>query len=189
MFKEIKDDSCPVLSGYPEITPPCGGVMVKRKHSTTRTRRDRGRLPKWAGLGTSLLVVWLGLTGCSSKPVKREDPGAVNLRKISQAYDVADLTIGHPPRSEDELKRCFKEIGETGDSDQILRSPRDGEPYVILYGPPLNSDARDIILAYEKNGAEGKRYVLTLARRVQIMTDSEFATAKFATSRGSRRTK
>ncbi|HEY7155179.1 MAG TPA: hypothetical protein VH575_14550 [Gemmataceae bacterium] len=102
---------------------------------------------------------------------------------------MADLKIGHPPRSEDELKRCFKEIGETGDPDQVLRSPRDGEPYVILYGPPLDADARDVILAYEKNGAEGKRYVLTQARRVQVMTDGEFAAAKFATNQRSRRTK
>lgn len=157
--------------------------MVRRNNSAVRAR-----LPKWLGLGTSLLVVWLGLPGCSSKPLKREEPGAVNLRKISQAYDVADLKIGHPPRSVDELKRCFKEIGETGDPDQILRSPRDGELYVIRYGAPLDSDARDIILAYEKNGAEGKRYVLTQARRVQVVTDGQFATAKFAASRKSRGT-
>ncbi len=163
--------------------------MVKCKPSITRKRKDRGQLLKWLGWGANLVVVWFALSGCSSKPVKQEDPGAVNLRKISQAYDVADLKIGHPPRNEEELKRCFQEIGETGDPDPILRSPRDGEPYVILYGPALDSSARDVILAYEKNGADGKRYVLTLARRVQVMTDSEFAAAKFATAHRSRRTR
>jgi len=88
-------------------------------------------------------------------------------------------STGHP-RTRRNSKRFFGESGASGDPEQYLRSPRDNQPYVIIYGSPLDSDGRDIILAYEKDGLDGKRYVITLSRDVKLMTDEEFAGAKFA---------
>ena len=127
-----------------------------------------------------LALVGLALAGCSSRPKQQEEPAAFRLRKIAQAYQLASDLRGKPPRSAQELSRFFKELGETGDPEELLRSPRDGEPYVIVFGVDFDSQARDTVLGYEKTGAEGTRYVLTLSREVKLLKNEEFARATFA---------
>jgi hypothetical protein len=85
-----------------------------------------------------------------------------------------------PPRDANDLRRFFKELGVGGDPDQVLRSPRDGQPYVILFGAPLDATGAHTILAFERQGAEGRRYVLTVARGVKLLTQEEFDRAAFA---------
>jgi hypothetical protein len=123
---------------------------------------------------------WLSLTGCSSKPPpKREDTAAINLRKIVQGYDLAEDRLHRGPRDEEELKRFLVQTDMTIDPEQVLRSPRDGQPYVVIYGARLDPYGRDII-AYEQEGADGNRYVITLSRDVRLLTADEFARASFA---------
>lgn len=112
-----------------------------------------------------------------------------NLRKIGQAYDLFSSTNNRAPRNDDELKPMFKELGDNTDPDEILRSARDGQPFVINYGPMMDSDARDVVLAHEKDGADGKRYVLMQDRMVRVMSDDDFANAKFAAPRKPRNDK
>lgn len=128
----------------------------------------------WAVLGAAL-------AGCSSPPPpKQEEPAIVNLRKLVQAYDIAEYRLRHPPRNEEELVRFFGEVDLKGPPEKVLRSPRDGQPYVILYGARLDPGAMGTILGYEKEGSEGKRYVIMLSRDVKLMSNEEFATAEFA---------
>lgn len=127
----------------------------------------------------AFVALALALAGCS-KPVLAEDRAAANLRKIGQAYELAADLRNRPPRTVEEVRRMFKELGETRAPDELLRSPRDGQPYVIVFGAAFDVDDRDTLLAYEKNGAEGARYVLTLGREVKLMKDEEFARASFA---------
>jgi hypothetical protein len=120
-------------------------------------------------------MVWLSLTGCSSKPPpKKEPPVEVYLRRIVQAYDVAEYKLGHPPRKEDELRRFLTETGATEDPEVLLVSPRDGQKYVIRYGLRLDPFGSEI-LAHEKDGADGTRYAITLSRDVRVLSDQEFA--------------
>src|SRR5262249_53852929 len=128
----------------------------------------------------AVVVGGLGPAGCSSGPAKPEDPSMRNLRKIAQAYELANEMRGRPPRGGEELRGFLKELGEKGDSDQILRSPRDGQPYVIIFGATLDVAAPATVLAYEQHGAGGTRYVLTVARDVKQMGEDEFAKASFA---------
>lgn len=130
--------------------------------------------------GHLVALVALAVAGCSSRSGPQEEPAAFRLRKIGQAYELAADLRNRPPRKVDELERMFKELGETGDPAELLRSPRDGQPYVIIFGAPFDADDRATLLAYEKNGAEGTRYVLTLAREVKLMKNEEFARATFA---------
>jgi hypothetical protein len=135
-------------------------------------------------LGNLAVIVCAGLIGCSSKKTQRtEEPGVTNLRKIGQAYDFFTQEKHRAPQNDEELKPMFKELGDNTNPDEILISKRDGKPFVILYGPKMDSDARDIILAHEQDGADGKRYVLTQDRMVREMSDEEFANAKFAGSK------
>jgi hypothetical protein len=134
--------------------------------------------------GTSLTLIaamsWLFLSGCSSKPPpKREDTSAINLRKIVQGYDLAEDRLHRGPRDEEELRRYLVQTDNTIDPEQVLRSPRDGQPYVVIYGARLDPYGREI-LAYEQEGADGNRYVITLSRDVKLLTADEFARAHFA---------
>ena len=128
------------------------------------------------------IIVSASLSGCSSSKStpRSEDPGVTNLRKIGQAYDFFTQEKHRAPQNDDELAPMFQELGDNTSPAEILRSKRDGQPYVILYGPKMDSDSRAVILAHERDGAEGKRYVLTLDRMVREMTDDEFANARFA---------
>ncbi len=131
-------------------------------------------------LSTCLLSGCLMLVGCAARSVPSEDPSVTNLRKIGQAYELASDLRHRPPHDANDLRRFFKELGVRGDPDQVLRSPRDGQPYVILFGAALDAKGSQTILAFEQQGAEGRRYVLTLARGVKLLTQGEFDRATLA---------
>jgi len=133
----------------------------------------------------------LAVTGCSSKPPQPvEDPGLVRLRTVGLAYRIFFFHYNRPPRNESDLRRAFTELGVQGaepDLEEQLRSPRDGQPYVFIYGVPLDSDLRSTVLAYEQDGAGGSRYVFTQSGDIKRLTEAEFAKADFA--KGQRPTK
>ena len=56
----------------------------------------------------------------------------------------------------------------------MFRSARDGQPFVILWGadPQTGMDLKPLVIAYEKNGSGGNRFVYT-AMGVMQMTDEE----------------
>lgn len=125
-----------------------------------------------------ILILFTGvlLAGCSSS----EPPGLkqeeINpLGKIGNAYDRATVKLGYPPRNLDQLKPFLK---EEGDVDSLLRSPNDGQPYVILWGQNIRKveTMPPPIIAYEKQGVNGRRVVLT-AMGVVPMDEEEFQTA------------
>src|SRR5438067_7293237 len=103
----------------------------------------------WSVGGTSLMLVGamtsLAGAGCSSKPAPKKEPSVeVYLRRIVQAYDVAEYKLGHPPRNEDELRRFLRETGASEDPEVLLISPRDGQKYVIRYGLRLDPFGSEI---------------------------------------------
>jgi hypothetical protein len=139
------------------------------------------------GLALVLVLAGLpGLPGCSAKPPPPQT--ADHLRKILQAFDLANYEKRRGPKDEDELKVYLKQLEGVQDPDQWLRSPNDGQPYEIIWGVNL-MDETDIkaIVAYEKQGVAGKRQVITVARIVREMSDAEFSEATFATGKKPRK--
>jgi hypothetical protein len=132
----------------------------------------------------SLLVPWcLIAAGCSSAPIKIEtppNPTADNLKKILAAYGSFCMTERKPPESAEDLKPA---LAKWGNPDEVLRSPRDGQPFVICWRVDLlkpESWAKSTpVLAYEKRGVDGQRYVLTARRYVVLMRDRDFRQASF----------
>ncbi|MCI0359464.1 MAG: hypothetical protein L0211_13390 [Planctomycetaceae bacterium] len=122
-------------------------------------------------------------SGCSSQAQSGEDETTTDLRSIARAYDSVIGMRRKPPRSVDEIKQVlvdFHDVGWVGPPDEVLISSRDGQPYVIILDVDLGAEISKDVLAYEKKGAEGKRYVLLTSRDVIQMTDDEFAQASFA---------
>jgi hypothetical protein len=123
-----------------------------------------------------------------------------NLNTIGKAYATATDDLGHPPRDKGELSRYLKAIlaeeaqaNERAESDEpvaakdvrtvedVMRSESDGEEFVIHWGVDYRGPRgfKAPLLAYEKRGKDGRRYVLQGARTVRQVTNEEFAELPF----------
>lgn len=141
-----------------------------------------------------LLVLEVGC-GPSVQPRQRSE-SEENLHEIYRAYKSAEMQTQQPPKRLEEIKSFFPD----GDPQPYLASPEDGEPYVIVWGtssmlgpvnfvpekgkpapaPSTKTSVLIPILAYEKNGRDGKRHVLNSVGTVTVIGDAEFKTAPFA---------
>ena len=99
------------------------------------------------------------------------------LRTIAAAYGAAIAKRGKPPAGPDDIKP-FLPAGVS--VDDALRSPRDGQPFVVLWGadPRTGMDAKPLVIAYEPQGKDGRRMVFT-AMGVFAMSDAGFREARF----------
>jgi len=145
--------------------------------------RNRGTLAR--ALVTLLVLSCLAFHGCSnsSTPLIVEtplDPTHEKLLRIGMAYTRFSTSQKRPPKEWSDLKPI---LAETENADEPWRSARDGQPLVICWGVDLGkwkSWAKSTpVLAYEKQGVDGNRYVLTTLRSVELLSDSDFHAASF----------
>ena len=131
------------------------------------------------GLFAAGLIGTISMTGCgrsTSVEGPPPDPTASRLRSITVAYAAATTKLRRPPNNLQELKPFLKEQGNV---DELLQSPRDGQPFEIVWGvdlnnPPADFGAKKLVVAYEQQGSGGKRFVATQFDAVE-MTEQEFA--------------
>ncbi len=143
------------------------------------TRKGVRRLVRL--LGPAVLLA--GLTGCGSGtnviPLTSSEK---NLTYIALAYVDAHSQLRHGPKNADELKPFLKPYGEP---DQLLVSPSDGEPYVVVWGAdpsrggPTEYKQMFPILAYERKGVGGRRAVTDIRGRPMTVPDEDFAKLTF----------
>jgi hypothetical protein len=135
--------------------------------------------------GWLLLLSLLLLTtswGCSQPAVveKPIDPTQQQLILIGSAYQQYTFTKGAAPTKPEDLKQ---QILELGGNDTVWISPRDGQPFVIMWNLDLRQPqtwAKSTpVLAYEKLGKNGKRLVRTVVGSVEELSAQEFADASF----------
>lgn len=115
-----------------------------------------------------------------------------NLSKIGRAYMQAGSELKRPPRNAKELLSYLEKNGET---ERVLRSPRDGQEYVILWDVKpselapkpvkegLAPHRRFPVLAYEKSGEGGSRFVLQVPNRIVSLRNEELSEAYFPAGR------
>jgi hypothetical protein len=121
--------------------------------------------------------------GCATRPVVSEhemDPAQERLLTVGQAYSQFNYDKDRPPRGPQDLKDY---LAKSPGPDQVLQSPRDGQPFVICWGvdlrvPPEWAKSRPA-LAYEKSGSGGRRFVLTTMRNVELVADADFRQSSF----------
>jgi hypothetical protein len=77
----------------------------------------------------------------------------------------------------DELKAVYAQADP--DPSKYVRSARDGEEFVVVWGLNLKSMPADTVLAYERSGVDGKRMVVTLNGEVREVSEDEFRALKF----------
>ena len=135
-----------------------------------------------------LCLACLCAVGCGSSRTREQksEPSLERLIAIRRAYIEATRDLEHPPKDVGELKPYLK---GGADLAMLLRSPNDGQEYTILWRvdintlPPLETTSANVfyVLAYEKQGKDGKRWV-TGFRRARQMTEDDFKDAPFPPS-------
>jgi hypothetical protein len=119
--------------------------------------------------------------GCSrGGGVTTLPPTADRLLALGNAYRNAVQRLGHPPKDFQELQPSL----EGNASEEFLRSPTDGDPFVVMWGVdydklPPGRPTPFFVAAYEKKGAGGARYVLHFPLGVRVMSDEQLKKAPF----------
>lgn len=132
-------------------------------------------------------LVWLtgslaliALIGCSRSQPDRANPTAENLRQIAILCGKYMGSKGKMPPSADALKKFARGSNVPGaappDLDQLFVSPRDNEPYVIVSSAKMGAPGKGprTIIAHEKTGQAGKRYVAYATAEVEEINDEQF---------------
>jgi hypothetical protein len=128
-------------------------------------------------------VSLLPLAGGCTQSGSGEDETTTDLRQIGRAYGVILGGKNRPPKDIEEIRQVLSELHTDGlnpPAEEVLTSPRDKEQYVVIMGANLGAGKSGDILAYEKKGADGKRYALDMSYEIRQLTDDEFANASFA---------
>ena len=137
----------------------------------------RARLPVLYLVMTSLLAA-----GCSSEPAFTEEPVKANLRTIHKAYWMIAGYHNRPPKVAEEMNTSINDLHALemgGPLAEVLVSPRDKEPYVIILKARPTEDS-GAILAYEKKGADNTRWVVTMGGDIKDVPNAEFTKQTFA---------
>jgi hypothetical protein len=122
-------------------------------------------------------MVLVAVIGCSHSPPPPKVNEFENLNKIQQAYTDAFNRLGRGPADFQEFRPFLQKYGNP---DEILISSHDKQSYEIRWGVSLRTmteTRKAPIIAYEKQGVKGERYVLTTAG-ILTMTDEELEREK-----------
>lgn len=137
---------------------------------------------RWFVLGLTLLLA--GLAGCGSGPkVIPFSQSEKTLSSIALAYMEAHSRLGHGPKNAEELKPFLKDFGNP---DELLVSPNDGQPYVIVWGVdptrggPTEYQGMWQILAYERKGTGGARAITDIRGRPMRVPEEDIPKLTFA---------
>jgi hypothetical protein len=129
------------------------------------------------------MVLLASLTGCGSSGVKVVplSDSEKKLTHVALAYLDAHSRLGHAPKNAEELKPFLKVFG---DPDDLLISPNDGQPYVVVWGAnpaggPTEYKGMFPILAYEQKGTGGKRAVTDIRGRPLTVPEEDFQKLTF----------
>jgi hypothetical protein len=143
----------------------------------------------WFVLPLCIIGVMILLGGCGSGGLpSRPEPVPVlsQLWAITRAYTDAIGGNERPPANKEELLpylKSYKDRQQPG-TEADLRSERDGQEFVIHWGVDLRQEdlhgdpAKMLVLAYEKTGKDGKRFVSQI-RDVREVTDEELRQLPF----------
>ena len=142
--------------------------------------RNFGRFVAW--LAQAMLFLPLGLAGCGqSRDVVPLADAEKSLMYVALAYSECYSKLGHGPKDADEIKPFLKEFG---DPDQLLVSPNDGKPFVVIWGEnpsggPTPYKQMFPILAYEHTGVGGMRVITDVRGMPMTIPAEDFSQLTF----------
>ena len=130
-----------------------------------------------------MLLGLAGCIGCSTGPhVVRLTRSEENLKHIAMAFtDAYEQNGDRAPKNVEELTPFLKPFGNP---EEMLVSPNDRLPYVIVWGARPTGGPTDYkgmfpILAYEAKGAGSQRAVTDIRGRPMTVPNEDFAKLTF----------
>ena len=138
--------------------------------------------PKYLPIVIAWSAAWFILSGCGETEIPKIPDDQQNINYILRAYCKFNGEQQRTAASLDELKPLLKEFG---DPEKIILSPRDGQPYVLVGGLVIGrmpSGGELPVVAYERQGVNGKRQVVDLRGKIRELTPEEFKQLKFPPS-------
>lgn len=132
-----------------------------------------------------VLTLWVSaaLMGCGGGHGSAAQESS-NLKPLALLYgQYIGRHRGQPPPNESEFKQFIQKDGATllatfaiADVDELFVSSRDQQPYVVLYGPTSGppGPAGQPVIAYERDGVGGKRFVASSLGAVEEVDESKF---------------
>jgi hypothetical protein len=133
----------------------------------------------------ALFLAWLVGCGRNSTGVQVHvvplTQAEERLKWIAMAYGDANSKNDKPPTGPEDLKPFLK---DHGNPDEILVSPNDNQPFVIVWGKapaggPTEYKGLFPVLAYERKGSGGARAVTDIRGRPLTVPAEDFAKLKF----------
>jgi hypothetical protein len=121
-------------------------------------------------------------SGCGSPAAQSVSSDDTRLRLLGRLYgQYMAENNGEPPADEKQLQDYLDKSAEFLKSQSVasprdlLVSPRDGEPLIILYGKQIVPDENSGFpwIAYESRGADGKKYIIGSRGNVDEMTPEQ----------------
>lgn len=134
------------------------------------------------GLLGVLPIIAACLAGCAADKPSDDELVKANLIQIAKAYLMVLSYNRKGLRDMDELRSAVNDLHRLqmgAPPEEALVSPRDKQPLVIILGAD-SSDRGDAILAYEQQGLDGNRWIVTMGADLKQLRDEEFAKAPFA---------
>lgn len=134
-------------------------------------------------LACALLMV--SVVGCTGSQTASQETEQSSLKPLAVYYGRFQArNQGRPPANEQEFREFLSKIPAEdlqgfgiSSVDELLTSSRDKQPYVVEYGgtnnPPLGPGGAPVI-AYEKEGVGGKRFVGSSLGGVEEVDEARF---------------
>jgi hypothetical protein len=131
-------------------------------------------------VSASLLIA----CGCTRNQKQSAPQETSSLKSLAIVYGrYLSTHRGEPPADEAGFKQFVQSLPpeqlaamKATDTNQLFTSARDHEPYVIVYGKPTGppGPAGSPVIAYERTGVEGKRFVASSMGAVEEVDEARF---------------
>lgn len=127
------------------------------------------------------LAALLFFSGCGATKIEGTPPEEQNLKTLSILYGQFRGRMRRPPANLAEFKKFLEEtktdstaaIKVEGDTEKFLISPRDNQPYVIIWNVNARTGVPDPV-AYEQTGDGSTRMVGLGSGAVEFADEERF---------------
>jgi hypothetical protein len=126
------------------------------------------------------MLLCAALVGCGG-PKQGVPSGIVEIERLAGWYQYYKTKHNNkPPPNEQELvsfiQKELAQRGATDDPQELLKSPRDGQKYVIQYGKTNSTSPDRNVAVYESEGHNGKKLLAFESKWSQEVDDGQLQT-------------
>ena len=156
---------------------PVTGEMFRAKIEPwrlgDRTHRGRGKQ-----LGLAVVTALIAIGGCQSSKTPVNPQGHITIKRLALLYgQFVGESGGRAPKDEEQFRKFVEKYKSrvrvaVESPEDLFISPRDGKPYIIVYGDEAKKHLRSGLAIYEQEGVDGLRQVAFTIGMVDEIDDA-----------------